>query len=664
MAIEPSQNSELEQGEDDKRIVDHVRQKVEEVRSSSNRVAHESIWMNNIAALLGLDGVTYNASLRQFQPITKAYGSRGRSRIHVNKILPMVQNRLARLCKNPPKYDVRPESNSNDDKDAARLSLQVLTTLWDELTLDKKRIFLYMWVQQCGHAWMKVCWDDTVGKIMTDPLTGEVGFEGGVRCDIVSPFEIFPDPLARTDDDVLKTWLIQCKVRHLDYFKSQYPEKGHLVKEEEAWLLSAQYEQKINSMNTRGTSSSGTMEGVKNSAIEMIKYEAPSRKRPNGRMIVCANGVLLEDKDLPVGEIPFRKFDDIVIGGKFYSESAITHARPLNDQYNAVIRRRSDWVNKLLAGKYTSPRGAGLTQEALNDQSGEVLEYNIVPNAPEGGRPQALQVPTIPQYAYTEEDKLDQQLNDIFGVQEIDKGNVPSAGIPAIGMQLMTENSDSRIGVMTEQHEHAWAGVGSLVLKHFEKFATLPRKLKIAGPDLSYTVREVAGEDLRGNTDVIVIRGSTLPGSKTLKRQEIINTYQMGLLGNQADPKVQEHVLSLIEFGDTGGLWEKQGLINAQIQRGVDAMEKGIPVEVSEFDNQTMWLEELDKHRISDKWDSLSPEIQALFKLNMEQRLQAIVQLSNAVPPEQEALPEDVQPPLPDPMEPQTEPQMEMAGGF
>ena len=664
MAENAQLNSIEDQTEEERKIVSHVREKVEEVRASGNRVAHESIWMNNIAALLGLDGVTYNASLRQFQPILKGFGSRGRNRIHVNKILPTIQNRLARLCKNPPKYDVRPESNSNEDKEAARLSLQILTTLWDELHLDKKRLFLYMWVQQCGHAWTKVCWDDTEGRQIVDPLTGELAYEGGVRVDIVSPFEVFPDPLARTDDDVLKTWLIQCKVRHLDYFKTHYPERGHLVREEQAWLLSAQYEQRINTMNTRGPNTSGNMEGVKNSAIEMVKYEARSKKHPNGRMIVCANGVLLEDKELPVGEIPFRKFDDVIIGGKFYSESVITHMRPLNEQYNAVIRRRSDWVNKMLAGKYTAPRGGGLAQESLNDQSGEVVYYTPIPNAPDGGRPSALQVPAIPQYAYAEEEKLDRMLNDISGIAEVDKGDLPSASIPAIGMQLLTEQTDTRMGVMTEQHEHAWAGTGSLILKHFEKFATLPRKLKIAGPDLSYTVKEVIGEDLRGNTDVTVIRGSTQPGSKVLKRQEIINTYQLGLLGNPADPKVQEHVLGLIEFGDVQGLWEKQGLINSQIKRGIEALEKGIPLNVSEFDNHALWLEKLDDYRISDKFDSLDPNIQALFLQTMEEHLQFVVQQSNMVPPEQPVLPEDVQPAPEMGPEQQTDPGAMPEGGM
>ena len=658
-----------EQTQEEKDIVAHVKQKVEESRSSANRIAHEGIWMTNIAYLLGYDGIAFNSTLRQFQPINRATAYLKKNRIHVNKILPAVQNRLARLCKNPPAYDIMPESNSTDDKEAARLSLQILTSMWRKLTIDKKRIFLYMWVQQCGHAWMKVSWDPTLGKQMPefddedsdggilDPSQMEAmkeqaqfGYEGDVRIDVFSPFEVFPDPMARCDDDVLESWLITAKVRKLDYFKSQYPKKGKLVREEDAWLLSAQYEQRINSLNTRGPSSSGLQETMRNSAIEMVKYEARSSKYPNGRMIICANGVLLDDKELPVGEIPFRKFDDTIIGGKFFSETPVTHARPIQDQYNETIRRRAEWTRKLLSGKFKAARGSGLAAESMNDESGEIVYFDAVPGSP--GGPEPIQIPMIPQWAYTEENQLNLMMNEIFGLSDVSKGILPSASIPAIGMQLLTEQDDTRIGVITEQHEHAWAGVGSLILKYIEKFYMLPRKLKVAGPDMAYTVRDVVGSDIRGNTDVFVIRGSTVPGSKTLDRQDIFNVFNMGLLGDKADPAVLTKVLDMLEFGEISGVWEDTSLDNSQIKRGIEKLEAGIPVEMSEFDNHPAWLIKLNRVRKSDKWDSYPPMTQQLFLQTMEQSIGTLVGQGLSMSPPPMAPPMTGPSPSPKPMPP------------
>lgn len=643
----------LEQSEEDRRLAAKIRADVEQCRSAANRIAHEGIWMTNVAYCLGYDGVAFNSTTRQFQPINRATSYLKKNRIHVNKILPTLQNRLARLCKNPPKYDVLPESNTQEDKDAARLAIQTLNALWSKMSLNEKRLLLYMWVQQAGHAYIKIAWDPMLGNMMpsldeegpqpesvgaddhSDPekdkpsQAGTMDWEGDIRADICSPFEVFPNPLAKNFEEVLRSWLIHAKVRKLDYFKDNFPEKGHLVKEESAWLLSIQYENRINSLNSRGPSQGGMQDQMKDAAIELIKYEAPTRQRPNGRMIVTANGILLEDKDLPCGEIPFAKFDDILIGGKYYSEAVTTHLRPLQDYYNEIVRKRSDWTRKMLAGKYAAARGSGLQQESMNDESGEVVYYDPIPG---GGPPTPMAIPSIPQYAYNEEDKVIGMFNDISGISEVSRGQMPSASIPAIGMQLLTEQDDTRIGVMTEQHEHAWSRVGKLILKYVEDYYQMPRKLKIAGPNMSWSVKEMSGQDLKGNTDVVVVRGSTLPGSKTLRRQEILNTMQMGLLGDPKDPKVAEKVLGMIEFGDVQDLWLDYSLDMNQIRRGMDDLKQGMSVEVNIKDNNPLWIVELNRFRKTEEYQKADPQVQMLIEDQITQRSNAIIE-ANKPPP-------------------------------
>lgn len=627
----PNIKDESQQTEEERKVAAHVRNKVQEIRASANRIAHEGIWMTNIAYTKGYSGVTFNTNTRSFQPVNRVSPFIRKDKVYMNKILPTLQNRLAKLCKSPPKFDVRPETSNIEDKEAARLALQILTSQWEKLNADEKRIPLYMWLQQCGHSYMKICWDPTKGNRIPEHLGGQGEYEGDLRLDVVSPFEIFPDPLANNFEDVLSSWVIQAKIRKIDYFRSQYPGRGEAVNEEDVWLLSAQYQNRINSMNTRGPTDSKGM-STKHCAIELIKYEARSKEYPNGRMIVTANGILLEDKELPCGEIPFAKFSDIVTGGSYYDESTVTHARPIQDQYNRTIQRRAEWTKKLLAGKYSAAKGSGLQQEAMNDGT-EVLYYTPVPNAPNAGQPTAVQVPMIPQWAYTEEQALEKMFNDLTGVNDVSRGIMPSASIPAVGMQLLQESDDSRVGIITEQHERAWARVGSLILKYVEKYYSIPRKMKIAGKNLQYTVKEFTGKDIRGNTDVFVIRGSTLPGSKALRRQEILNAFSQGLLGDPADPKVREKVLNQLEFGDVAEIWRSQSLVDSQIARGIESLKAGIDVPVSEFDKNDKWIEKLNEVRIDEAFDNYSDDVKSLIMNQIEQRLNMIMQVSNIIPP-------------------------------
>ncbi len=606
---------------DEIKLVGYIKNKLEEARQYGSRIAHEAIWMTNIAYLLGFDSVWFDPGTRQFK--SAAYNNKQlrRQRIHVNKILPTIQNRTARLCKSAPKYDVMPESQDESDKEAARLGLDVINMLWDKQHVDVKRLNLMMWLQECGHAYMKINWDDCLGDpiIETDENGKEIlaSHTGDVAFEVKSAFQIFADPLAKTLEEA--AWVIEANVRKLDYFRDRYPEKGDLVKEEGAWLLSIQYEQRINSLTQNGATS-GSAPQMKNAAIEIVYYEKPTKNYPNGRMCISANGILLEDKELPVGEIPLVKFDDVIVAGKYYSEAIITHLRPIQDQLNKVINKRAEWTNRLLNGKFIAPKGHGMYAETLNDQSGEVVEYNPVPG---GGPPQAMSIPNIPQYAYTEEDKLNGMLYDISGINEASRGQLPSASIPALGLQILQEQDETRIGIMVEQHELSWARVGQLALKNVSKFYVAPRLLKIGGSSMEYTVKSFQGADLKNNNDVFVIRGSTLPRSKTLRRQDITNAWQSGLLGDPADPALRQKVLEEIEFGDIQGIWKGQSLVQKQIAADLLKIENGEPPLVSEFDDHPEHVRKKNEYRLGDKFQKLIPQNQELLIQNMEAHIQA-----------------------------------------
>lgn len=594
----------------------HIKQKIQDVRTSGSRVAHEGIWMTNIAYVLGFDSLYYDTNTRQFRVIGRPNSTLRRNRIHVNKILPAVQRRLARLCKNQPKYEIKPDDGSEEAKDRARLEKKVLEHYWNKCRIQEKRLTTIMGAQQAGHHWMKVIWDDQLGELVGKDTDGSYIYEGDINIEPVSAFEVFADPLAKNFDEA--QWLIQARIRKLDYFTTHYGNLGKQVKEEDAWLLSLQYEARINSMMGQGPAQTGVQFQLKNSAIEIAYYERRSSKHPYGRMVVIANDLVLEDKPLPCGEIPFVMFSDIPVTGKFLPEAVVTHVRPIQDQINRLLSMRAAWSNKLLTGKYLAAKGSDLDEEAMNDQSGEIVYYNPVPNA---APPQAMTIPTIPQYAYAEEDKLNAMLYDILGEGDVSRGVLPSSSIPAIGMQLLLEQDESRIGVITEQHEHAFAQLGRLILMYGESYIESKRMLKIAGPNDQYVMRKFSGADLKSSHDVTVIRGSLAPSSTAVKRNDIINFYQTGLYGNPQDPSVVQKVLKALEFGDVDGAWEDQALDMAQIKFTIEQIQNGVPPEAHELDNHPLHIQEKNRYRKTEKYRGMPNATKALLLNDIEQHL-------------------------------------------
>ncbi len=623
-----------EQTEEQKAIATFVKSKLEEVRQSSARTAQEGINLTNIAYLCGFDAIYFDGVSRSFKPIPSPSTFIKRNKVHVNRILPTIQNRLARLLKNEPRWDVRPKSGDEEDKDGARLAQQVILQLWGQLGINRKRIPLTMWLQQCGSAYLKVSWDQSLGRKKVMPIDDpenpgqtiyKIVAEGDIRVDVKSYFNIFPDPLAKSWDEL--RYIIDATIRPIDYFATQFPDSnGNLVKEEDVWLNSLAYESRINSINTTSGTAGSSATQLKNSAIEISYMEVPSAKHPYGRHLITANGITLKDDILPIDEISYVKFDDIIVGGKFTGESIITHLRPLQDHLNKNKTMRAAFMNRLLTGKIIGARGQNLAAEAFNDQSGEWVKYDIMPGAPE---PHAMQMPTIPQYAYEEERISKDDINDTAGINEASRGQLPSSSIPAIGMQLLVEQDDTRIGVETEGHEYSYSDLGRILLKFVDKFYETDRLLKIVGENMEYTVKTFKGSDLRENFDVQVIRGSTLPGSKVLKRQEIINLHQQGYFGDPKDPTVTQNVLSMLEFGDEFQAWKKHSLRMAQIQRGLEMIEdQGVKPPVSEFDDHALWLQQFDEYRIGEKFQKLPPESQMIVLEVMNEHTDWIKELT------------------------------------
>ncbi len=631
-----------DQPKDQVDLVQYIKNKVQEVRQASSRVSIEGTWMTNYAYFLGYNSVFYDTNAKQFRNAANPIGGQRGSKLYINKILPTVQRRQARLCKNAPRYEVKPDNASQEAKDTARLEQQVADMYWDKNRVNEKRLRMMTGLQMCGHYYMEVGWDPEAGDQITAlqpeqgdaaPALGEIEveaqtdsfeYEGDLITNTESPFGIFVDPLATDLDDA--QWYIKAKVRKLDYFRTHWPERGHLVKEEDAWLMSVQYEQRLQGMTGQGPTQSSSQIQMSNAAIELSYNEKRSKKHPQGRLCVVANGILLHDGELPVGEFPIVKFDDIPIEGKYYPEAIVTHLRPIQDQYNKLVSMRAQWTNRLLAGKYSAPYGSNLHSESLNDQSGEVVYYSAVPNAPSGVQP--VNVPMIPSYAYEEEDKLDKMFYDIAGEGEISRGILPAAGIPAIGMQLLLEQDETRVQAMTEQHEYAFARLARLQLMYLEKFCTSEKLLKISDPNAQYIIKKFTGADLKSKHDVTVIRGSLAPSTKASRRNDIMNLFQSGLMGDPMDAQVKSKVLSYLEFGDVSSVWQDQSIDMAQIRKSLEQIEDEKIPEVSELDNHILHIQEKNKYRKSDKFDTLSSTSQAILIRDIEEHLRWLKQIT------------------------------------
>jgi len=195
---------------------------------------------------------------------------------------------------------------------------------------------------------------------------------------------------------------------------------------------------------------------------------------------------------------------------------------------------------------------------------------------------------------------------------------MPSASIPAIGMQILQEADETRIGVVTESNENSWADVGRQVLKYMNAYYDDARYIKESGANSEYTIQAYTKQDLRNQTDVTVVKGSTLPNSKILKRQEILNVYSQGILGDPNDPALKRRLFQTLEYGDLAGIWEDQMIDDAQIERTIKEIENGFQPYVDPDDNHLAHFEAKNKLRKTDKFLAYAPEVQQILLADIQ----------------------------------------------
>jgi hypothetical protein len=198
------------------------------------------------------------------------------------------------------------------------------------------------------------------------------------------------------------------------------------------------------------------------------------------------------------------------------------------------------------------------------------------------------------------------------------------------------------MSVQTTRNEIAYSRLGSAILRYVGKYYKMPRMLKTAGDGLEYAVKEFVGAELNENYDVIVIPGSTVPNSKVLKRQDIMNAFNSGLLGNPADPKLRAKVLKIMELGDVSEMWKEQALDQQQVKKVISQIEDGeMPQPLGhEWDNHEMFIQEMNEYRKSDKYDDMSDQQKGIFTMVSEWHVQALISLTNPQIPQNQTMAE------------------------
>lgn len=483
-----------------------------------------------------------------------------------NLCLPFYNTYLAKATKNRPATQTVPASSEPSDMQAAQLGDELLDAKWTELKFQKRYRTACAWAIATGNAGVLPYWNSRSGKIkeLTVPmecpvylLPGEVAMQDrgdgvmepvtevlDVPCDedgepmlgadgrprkgakshvidegeidgrIYSPFQWRVNPEATCDEDV--SWFIVVEPMSLREIDKRWPEHGPQVSAEDVADLMATHATLagvLTAIDSGATvpGSSPKDERMRDLPRALVKfyYEKQCPEYPGGRFWVCAGDVLLEEpQELPDGLFKLIHLQDVEVPGRYHGMSKLEAVVSINRSYNELSARIDNHHDLFASGKYAVPKQAGIRKGGITRRPAEIVEYTYP------YKPEAMQIPTLPQSVFADRDRLLADFERVSGMRAVSQGGTSGGVTAGIAIMQLQEADDADMGPFLQSGEEAVADLAAAWLILIKNNYSDDRLYYAAGRGRRYMAKSFRASDLEGAVDVVPMAGSSRPGSE------------------------------------------------------------------------------------------------------------------------------------------------------
>ena len=488
---------------------------------------------------VGNQWITWNQVRKGVEPYPN-YNNE--ERVTHNIVRPRVMTKVSKLTKNRVKYDVRPDTNSQDRIELAKAAKKAIRAWWDEQEMDKKSRDIHMNNGVKGFCAAKVYFDPDSGDELEEQ-DGKMLRTGNIVARIVDPLTLYVDPAATTDDEI-RYW-VEEKPRDIDYIKSKY--KKTVSPDENITYMSG-YDV---------TMQDGSTTSRKNKNMAMVRelWVAPCPEYPNGLKVTATSKDLL-DKDENAGELPYIIFGDVPIPGKVTYDAFIKDMLPVQREINIIRTMMATHAKRMGGTKWMIPLGSQVDEEDLND---EILGF-IYYNGQAGQKPERAAPPDIPTIYDRILEYGKQDIDDMSGAREISQGRLPAGLDTYGGLELMVEQENEKLTIAAQNYELGMKKLLKRVLRLMKKHYTEERLFRIMGEDNEIEVLSFTGSDLSGEEDIDIVQGSSLPESRAAQENKIMQLWGAGAIVRKDGTPDPDALLRLLGMGDSAELFEQHQL--------------------------------------------------------------------------------------------------------
>jgi hypothetical protein len=476
-------------------------------------------------------------------------------RITYNIIKPRVMTKIAKQTKNRIKYDVMPDTNSQERIEIAKGATKFMHFWWNEEQMDRKTRDIFLNNAVKAFCATKTYFDPDLGDDITpsEEEAEKLGLKenkqtrtGKVVCQICDPLTLVIDPAATNDDEI--RWIGEEKPKDVSYILHKY---GKEVTPDENINYLAQYDV----VNSGLITNNDQEKKNKNMAMVRELWINPCPEYPNGLKVTTTRHEFL-DIDENAGKHPYDIFGDIPIPGSVKYEAFIKDMLPVQREINIIRTMFATHAKKMGNSIWLLPMGSNVDEDSINNDEAAIIEYNASSN----GKPERVGPNDIPSFFDRILEYAGKDIDDMSGAREISQGRLPAGLDTASGLALMVEQENEKLAVSSQNYEQGMKKVLQRVLMLMKKHYTEERLGRILGSDNEVELIAFTGADLSGGEDINIVQGSSLPEMRSAQEERIMNLYKMGaIVRKDGEPDV-DAFLRLMGMGDSTEIYEQHQL--------------------------------------------------------------------------------------------------------
>lgn len=523
-----------------------------------SRAMIQRVWWRNMLYYLGEQWLEYSRATRSFIPrFRPEQGSPPVS----NEIREYVRSVKAMLLNQKLVPVISPNTNEQEDKDAASLGQSLLTWMDGindgEFADEKEK--LAIWLALAGTSFLRTFIEADLGRLIMGEESGSLR-TGEVTTEHVIPFNVFPDRLA---DKMRKMRYVGIQtLKPIEWVEDTFHEKVGEVDNP----IVMDYSRRL--MRLVGQVSPWKGFGLESQAMDLdadktcifreVEFK-PNTIYPKGRYVAVAGDKLLLDvprMPLQVGEDgsfywTLTDFHFNYVPGRFWSDGGVNDLISPQNQINEIDKAMRDNRKTLGRNRVLTPGELILERKTEMGESFLMMKYSGKDTG--GQSPQFQQGTPLPQQFLEERGIHKTQIQDMAGdPKNVLKGHAPSAQASGVMVDMLTETARSGQAPDIERYQRDMGKVYKKRLLAAKEAFTEERTIKIAGKGSQAEVKQFKAADLRDNTDIKLEPDSGLATTQAGRRQTLIELMKEGLFGDIATAPVSLRQELLKRFGLTG----------------------------------------------------------------------------------------------------------------